>query len=53
VQRTPLEEWLKILDWFKKITKLGLGLQDTQWPALYTCETVLSIVREGNKSSYQ
>jgi hypothetical protein len=33
IARTPLEEWFIILDWFKKITKSGLGLQGTQWPA--------------------
>ena len=33
MQRTPSEEWFRILDWFKKITKSGLGLQGTQWHA--------------------
>jgi hypothetical protein len=33
VQRTPSEGGFRILDWFEKITKSGLGLQGTQWPA--------------------
>jgi hypothetical protein len=49
-QRTPLEEWFRILDWFKKVTKSGLGLHGTQWPAYIH---VLSIVQEGSELSYQ
>jgi hypothetical protein len=51
-QRTPFREWFRILDWFEKATKSGLGLQGTQWPALYTYGTVLSIVQEENGSLY-